>query len=346
MEKQPEKRSRMIDIARAANVSRTAVTHVLTGAGAGKIGGVSKAKADEIRRIAAELGYIPNRTAQQLAGKRSGMIGVIASQWWSLENRFFTALIDGCDPYGFDVLPVQAKNKTEFIERLSDKWLGRGVEVIIVLALLNDVLWTEAAETLTRTRHTIFVVVSPEIEGSYAIESDLENGIRQILDHLAQRGRTKPVILLEDLECKLNKGRYDAFEKILAEQGATVQPEQLCLATKGWDNNYYPQFVELARDMLERKPDAIICDTDYSALFLIKAFAELGVKVPDDIALVGWGDEIASRWSNPLLTTVSYEFAEIVKATLEMINNWEVNPQIIHPQSTLIPMKLIVRESS
>jgi DNA-binding LacI/PurR family transcriptional regulator len=125
-----------------------------------------------------------------------------------------------------------------------------------------------------------------------------------------------------------------------------MQSGQLCIATKGWNDNNFPQFKELAREMLRQKPDAIIADTDYSAIFLMKAFDELGVKVPDDIAMVGWGDEIASRWSNPVLTTVSYEFKDIVDTSLQMIDGWAENPLVAQPKSTTIPMKLVLRESA
>src|SRR5262245_26385021 len=98
----------MIDIAKRANVSRTAVTHVLTGAGAGHIGGVSAAKAQEIRRIAEELGYVPNFAAQQLAGKRSGILAALASRWnMATERRLLGWFEQVATAKGFDVLGGQ-----------------------------------------------------------------------------------------------------------------------------------------------------------------------------------------------------------------------------------------------
>jgi LacI family transcriptional regulator len=340
------KPSRMIDIAQKAKVSRTAVTHVLTGAGRGKIGGVSKAKADEIRRIATELGYVPNLTAQQLAGKSSGIIGAIASQWWSTETRFFTILQKACALQGLDILAVQANNRVESVEQIVDKWLGRGVEAVIVLAFVHDVLWTQAADSLARFPRVISVVVDPEIQGSRAVESDIAGGMRLAVEHLHGQNRRKIVLLLEDLEMKMNCLRHRSFLDVLDGLGCPAAPDQLCLATKGWSAESYPQFEELCEELLRRGADAILADNDFSAAFLCKALLKRGLRVPEDVAVVGWGNEIVSRWCNPLLTTVCYEFETMVETCLDMLANWFENATEDRPRSKIIPMKLVIREST
>jgi len=336
---------RMIDIARQANVSRTAVTHVLTGAGRGKVGGVSKAKADEIRRIAAELGYVPNLAAQQLAGKRSAIVGAIASQWWSTETRFFTVLQQACAARGLDILAVQANNQTEAVERFVETSLGRGVEAVIVLAFVHDALWTQAAEALARFPRVISVVVDPEIPGSRAVETDIAGGMRLAVEHLHRHNRRKIVLVLEDLDSKMNCLRHRAFQETLADLGRAAAPEQVCLATKGWSEGDYPEFQVLGGELLRRGADAILADSDFSAAFLCKALQERGLRVPEDVAVVGWGNEIVSRWCNPRLTTVSYEFEAIVETCLDMLGRWFENAAEDQLRSTIIPMKLIIRES-
>ena len=339
------KPSRMIDIALRANVSRTAVTHVLTGAGRGKIGGVSRAKAEEIRRIASELGYVPNLTAQQLAGKSSGIVGAIASQWWSTETRFFSILQEACAAQGLDILAVQANNRIESVERFVETWLGRGVEAVIVLSFVNDALWTKTAQMLARFPRVISVVVDPEIPGSRTVESDIDGGMRQAVALLQRQNRRKIVCLLEDLETKMNRIRHRAFLDEMDKSGVAATADQLCLATKGWSDENYPQFVELCEELLRRGADAILADSDFSAAFLCKALLERGLRIPKDIAVVGWGNEVISRWSNPRLTTVSYEFEVIVKNCLEMLAGWSDAAADRLP-SKVIPMKLIIREST
>lgn len=340
------KPSRMIDIAERANVSRTAVTHVLTGAGKGKVGGVSKAKADEIRRIAAELGYVPNLTAQQLAGKSSGIVGAIASQWWSTESRFFTVLQKACATRNLDILAMQANHGVESVERFVETSLGRGVEAVIVLSFMHDAIWMEAAQVLARFPRVISVAVNPEIPGSRAIESDIAGGMRQAVEYLHKQNRKKIVSLLEDLERKMNCIRYRSFCDTLAGLGRPVEPDQLFLDTKDWSDANYPEFEVLVAKMLRTGADAIIADSDFGAAFICKALAALGYRVPQDVAVIGWGNEIVSRWCNPRLTTVCYEFENIVEHCLDMLAGWSKNPAENGQQGKTVPMKLVVRESA
>jgi DNA-binding LacI/PurR family transcriptional regulator len=336
----------MIDIANLAKVSRTAVTHVLTGAGRGKIGGVSQAKAEEIRRIAAELGYVPNLTAQQLAGKRSRIVGVIVSQWWSTESRFFTFLQDACASRGLDILAVQSKNRVESVEQIVDNWLGRGVEAVIILALVHDAIWTQAAHVLARFPHVISVVVDPEIEGSLAIKSDIADGMRQAVEYLHRQGRKKILLLLEDLEAKMNRLRHEAFLHVMKDLGCKVRKDQLCLATKGWSDDNFPEMQVLVDDLVRRGVDAILGDTDFTAVMICKALLKRGMRVPEDIAVVGWGNEIVARWANPLVTTVGFEHETIATACLDMLTACFEGSADEQLRSKTIPMKLVIRESA
>jgi LacI family transcriptional regulator len=322
------------------------VTHVLTGAGRGKVGGVGKKKAEEIRRIAAELGYVPNLAAQQLAGKRSGIVGAIASQWWSTETRFFSVLQQACASQGLDILAMQANDRVDSIERSVETWLGRGVEAVIVLAFVHDSFWAQAADLLARFPRVISVVIDPGIEESRAVESDVAGGMRLAIEHLLGQGRRKIVCLLEDLETKLNRLRHDAFLEVMKERGRGVEENQLCLATKGWSDEDYPQFQELSEEMLRGGADAIIADSDFSAAFLCKALLERGLRIPQDIAVVGWGNEVISRWGNPRLTTVSYEFETIVEKCLELLAVWPDDGAAIPQRSYIVPMSIVVREST
>ena len=141
----------MIDIAHRAKVSRTAVTHVLTGAGAGQIGGVSAAKATEIRRIAAELGYVPNLAAQQLAGKRSGMIGALSRTWnMATERRLLGWLQQKANARGFDVLGAQSNDRVESVETFLENCQSRAVDGLFVMAFASDDLWSQAAPLLSK----------------------------------------------------------------------------------------------------------------------------------------------------------------------------------------------------
>lgn len=346
MAKTPVKRPRMIDIARRANVSRTAVTHVLTGAGAGKIGGVSKAKSKEIRRVAEELGYVPNAVAQQLAGKRSGLICLLASEWRGTQSQFFSALVEACPAHNFEVLAVQASNREETLVDIVESCLGRGVDGLVFLAFVNETFWPVAAPVLARFPRVLSVMGDPGIEGGCCAACDYALGMRLAVEHLHAKGRQKIVAILEHSDTAMNRLRQRAFLETLSALGRPAMPEQLYLGTQGWTAEDAPKFDALCADLLDRGADAILADSDWTALCLLKALARRGVRVPDDLAVMGWGDELPARWSNPSLSSVSFEFKDMANTVTGMLADWIEGCPPGHRGTVNVPMKLISRESA
>ena len=98
-------RVRMVDIAQRVGVSRAAVSHVLNGNRASTMG-VSAKMAQRIRRVARQLRYHPNHIAQQLAGMRSGIVAVLATNWlmFPLRPRLHAYLTSVADQRGFKIL--------------------------------------------------------------------------------------------------------------------------------------------------------------------------------------------------------------------------------------------------
>ncbi len=341
-----KKRYRMIDIAERANVSRTAVTHVLTGAGAGRIGGVGAAKAEEIRRIAAELGYVPNLAAQQLAGKRSGMIGALASTWnRATERRLHGWLQQVANARGLDLLAAQSNDELSSVERFLTNCERRGIDGLFVMAFASDSLWEKTAPLLSHHGRIVALVGNPKIDGVPAAESDIAGGTRLGVELLHRQGRRRIVQLLENLDTSMNRCRAQAFFDMHKQAGRPAKKDQLCLATEGWTEKDFPKMAPLCRQLLKQGMDAILADTDFSACWLIRALKGLGVRVPDDVAVVGWGDEEMAAWHDPKITSTSYDFRAVATVGIEMLSHWIENPTAT-PASTLVPMRLTAGESA
>ena len=342
-----KKRSRMIDIAQRANVSRTAVTHVLTGAGAGRIGGVSAAKAAEIRRIADELGYVPNLAAQQLAGKRSGMIGALASTWnMATERRLLGWLQQVANARGFDVLGAQSNDRVEPVQRFLENCQSRGVDGLMIMAFANDGLLEQAAPLLARFSRVVALVGNPGIRGVPSIVSDVAGGTRISVEHLHRQGRRKIVQILEGLDTAMNRARQQAFFDAHRDLGRPLGEDQICIATRGWSEFDFAKMDPLCAELLDRGMDAVLTDTDFTACMVLRSLRRLGKRVPDEVAVVGWGNEELAAWQDPQLTTVSYAFREVAVEAIDLLSQWIENPATADFDSRVVPMKLIVRESA
>ena len=336
----------MIDVARQAGVSRPLVSFVL---GGGKHAErVHPKTAERIRRVARELNYHPNHVAQQLAGKRSGVLGALAGNWFffPLRPRFLAYLNQVADARGQKILTWQTNLHVEPVEQFLREFHGRGVNGLIYLAFDNDAEWPQVVPLLAELPHVVSVMTDPGIPGGSCVLCDVADGARQAVEFLHQQGRRKIVQILDTLETKLNRQRQGGFYRAHAELGRPLEADQLCIATRDWAEADYPKFVALAEDLVRRRgADAILADNDMGGALLMRALAELGLRVPDDVAMVGWGAEMISRYTTPVLTTVDYRLPQIMESTMDIMNELIENTEQ-EPKSVTIKPELIVRKST
>jgi len=340
---------RMIDIADQANVSRMAVSAVLMGTGKGTIR-VSDDKAAEIRSIAAELGYQPNHAAQQLAGKKSGVIAAMANDWfYPVEVRIFSWLQKTLDEMGYRVLATQSNGKIEPVSAVVGELNSRGVEGLLYVAFGNESQWAEAKELLHGVPHVVSILGDLGDPNISSVLSDVEEGAAQVVQHLAERGRKKIVMVVENDTAQMNRKRIEGFKNEHRKLGLEFSEDQICIATEGWHLSEisYDDWDNLLDNLLNtRNADALLADSDYGAVGLLKALRRQQYKVPEDISLVGWGNEVIAGVFDPTISTVSYPINDVVQQAVKLLlgqieDRTSTNFQTIH-----VKPELIIRETS
>jgi DNA-binding LacI/PurR family transcriptional regulator len=332
----------MIDIARLAGVSRQAVSCVLRGDDS-RIGVKTAAR---IRGIAKELRFHPNHAAQQLAGKRSGIISVLTCPWMTLnEARLIGWLIRTARQRKLTALAAELEPTPDALDEYIDQCVGWNVDGLIFIALNNDPVWPNVARAVARLPRVVSVMGDPGLPNGGSVVADVEGGVRQAVTHLHNQGRRKIVQILEDLDGQMNRRRWQAFLDVHAELGRPVGNDQLCIATKGFRTEDTPKIVELSKAIArERRPDAVLSDSDATAAFFLKGFAQEGIRVPDDIAVIGWGDTTGPHLLNPTLTSLAMPIAGITAAAVAMAAEFGDDPEL-PPRSVVVPMGFVVRES-
>ena len=344
--KKPYRRTTMRDVARTAGVSQSAVSFVLNDSPQAK--NIGKATAVRIRRIAKQLNFHPNHGAAMLKGKRTGVIGALATNWlWvPVRARFLAYLNQTADVRGERILTWQSNQQAEPVEQFVGEFFGRGIDGLIYLAFDNDCEWPTVRPLLAQLPCVVSVMSDPGIAGGSCVVCDVADGTRQAVEHLHGRGRRKIVNVVEGLDTSFNRQRHEAFCRAHEALGRPLEADQLCLDTRGWTDSDLPKFVALAEDLVRRRgADAILADNDIGAAMLIRAAAELGLRVPDDVAVIGWGNETVSRFTNPRLTTVEYRPVQIIEAAMDIVAGMIENPDGTEPKSVTIKPELIVRES-
>jgi len=343
----PKKPVRMIDVARRAGVSQPTVSHVLSGDYRAQR--VSEDTAQKIRSAAKQLRYYPNQAAQQLSGKRSGMLAALATTWrlHPFRPRFHSFLAPAADVRGFKVLSWQLENDVARVQQYVPELLARKVDALVYVALGNDAMWPQVGPLLAELPCVVSLLGDPGVPGGSVVLSDPAEGVRQAVAHLHRQGRRKIVQVFSQRNSAFDLDRRRGLLDAHREFGLAIDPDRACLFSKGttWDITNREHF-DLCESIIALGADAVLADDDFCAVLLIRALAASGRRVPDDVAIVGWGNETISRFFMPSLTTVDYGMSEIVQATLDIVVASLDDGNTIGPQRVVVPPQLIVRESA
>jgi len=336
----------MIDIARLAGVSRPAVSSVLNGAANGSTR-VGPETAERIRSIARKLNFHPNHAARQLAGRRSGIVGVLAKRFGQTEQRTFGQLNHLAASRGLKTLVWQLDAQPEALSTFVDECFGWNVDGLIYIAYRFDRVWPMVRKALRRLPRVVSIFGDPEIPGGRAVTIDSADGVRQCIQHLHGQGRRRIVQVLEGLETQMDRDRWNGFKAAHQEFcGFAADESQLCLATTGWGVRDYEKYEQLARELVDdRHADAVLAESDFIAPGLIRGLAQMGRRVPDDVALIGWGCETFVQGFLPALTTVDFNVPQIIGQALDMLTALIEEPNGEPPSSVCVKPNLLLEET-
>jgi LacI family transcriptional regulator len=344
-------RVRMIDIARQAGVSQATVSYVLNDRGENN--GIGEKTAKKIRRIAQRLKFHPNHAARQLAGKRSGIIGILAETFMATELRIFACLNRLAAARGFKILAWQSDAHPEELDKFVDECSSWNIDGLIYVPHKYEGVSSQVANALGRLPRVVSILANAGIEDGHAIEVDAAHGVRRAVEHLFRQGRRRIVQILEGLDVVMDQQRYQAFLAAHQEfygpaDSRTIEEGgQLCFATKGWRVENYADYLELARKLVvDGRADAILTESDFSAPGLIRGLTQLGFRVPGDVALIGWGGETVARGISPGLTTVDFDIEQVVERSLDLLTGLIERPEEAQPASILVKPKLVVKETA
>lgn len=309
-----------------------------------KSGNLSAAAIEKVRVAASELGYRPNRLAAGLRTRRSMTIGVMIPD---ISNVLFPPIVRGIEsvlePLGYASVLVNTDSDSAREARLVEVLRDRGVDGIIHAAVLRD------DPTIVRAFEDGIPVVTMnrKVEGvdiPYLI-NDEEDGIRQIITHLFDLGHRHIAHLAGPQELSTGLMRREAFQKVISEIGLPLSPATVVVAE---------QFTEdegrrCARDLLDTGATitAICCANDRLALGAIAELHTRGIRCPKDVSVTGFNDMPFLNLIPPSLTTVRIQqFEAGQKCATRLVGMIDECKEAAEPQATILPVELVVRDSS
>jgi DNA-binding LacI/PurR family transcriptional regulator len=347
---------RMADIAEKASVSLGAVTSVLQGTGKGNIR-VGKETAARIKEIAHQLKYRPNIVAQQLAGKRSKMIGLMMSSVPSeLTFMRLTHIESHVRAVGYHLMVLYEHLdpvlREEDIDECLQHFLYRGVDGIICMhhtCPTNPLLIP--SRVCSVFENAVFID-QPELNNTSYVGPDWVDGARQCVRHLATTGRSKIGLALADIKWHSGPRIKKGYILEHTAQGLTVDEDLIWIADMKLSDHPADLPPEMANriidDLVKKKgATAIIATNDYWAGQLVLCLKERDYRVPEDVAVIGWGDCHFVKYVRPMLTSVNLQIEQVASASVDLlIKMLKAKDGEIEQKGFLIKPEIVIRGSA
>lgn len=321
------------DVAQRAGVSSATVSRFLNNPDV-----VAKATAERIRATIHEIGYIPNMLAGGLASNRSRLVAVLIPHLSdSIFNDTIENMAEELAAAGTNVMLGLTGVSTERTAKLIMAALSRRVDAIISTGPMD----AETEDLLRRSKvRFIQIWELPEDPIDIAIGFSHRAVGRDIARFLATRGYRHPHIITA--EGKRAALRRDGFcEEWIAGGGAT--PTQDSVAIPSRFGQARRAFAEIRR--LDPMPDVVVCGSDYLAQGIIVEAQFAGLKVPDDIAVIGFGNASLAGEMRPTITTVDIDGARIAREAIAAIGR-ERDGSDNRDNIVDVGFRLIARESA
>lgn len=340
----------MEDIAQRAGVSRRAVSKVLFPGNSQGIR-VGEKTAERIRKIADEMGYLPNMSAKQLAGEKSRLIGVLVDSFGpSVVYDVMQQLERRMALHGYRLIIGQVHDDVNSIADYLRDFAGREVDGVVSLAH-GYPQFEEQIHKLYDSFGSIQNMVCvglPKIPGRDNIYVDVAKGIRMLVRHLYDTGHRRIALLSCTPAYESQQVRERGFREEIASLALDEKQCPVVYFERKLGTNPSPVSIEQCLDrLLQDHPDidAIQGTNDLTAMYTIQYLVRHGIRVPEQIAVTGYDNMEFSLAANPPLTTIDQNTEELAEKVAGLLFSRMTEPERGEQILTVNP-QLIVRESS
>jgi LacI family transcriptional regulator len=327
------------DIAKALNISGSTVSRALNDNPR-----ISDKTKKAVRDMAKKLAYQPNALASNLRTSCTNTIGVIIPR---ISRYFFSSAITGIEELartkGYNVIICQSNDQEARESDCVQTLFASRVDGVISSIAINTKNYDHYKTLTNRGIPLVFFDrVCDELETSQVVVDDFKGGFLAA-EHLISKGCKRIAHISGPQHLNIYINRLQGYLKALRKHNISIEEELILESPLTREDG-----MACAKKLLEsaNPPDAIFAANDTSALSIILYAKENGIRIPEDLAIVGFSNEPFSEYLNPSLTTIEQSGFDVgTKATeilLDIINNKTGN----HQETIVLPVKLIERESS
>jgi DNA-binding LacI/PurR family transcriptional regulator len=290
------------EVAKRAGVSTATVSRVVNGTAP-----VDARTEKRVRAAIQRSGYYPNTHARTLGTGKSHIYGLIISD---IENPFFPELVKCFERLAVErsheVLIANTDYQAARMEGCVRRMLERKVDGVAIMTSEMD---PQLIQTLSgRGIPIVFLDTGSVGPGISNISLDYDSGVDQAIDHLTSLGHRRIAFVSGPADLASARTRYDAFLASLRRKKVECSKELIRTGNHRFDGGYAAM-----QDILKlrQRPTAVLASNDLTAIGIMGALYEAGLRVPEDISVVGFDDIALSGFMSPPLTTIRVSRADI-----------------------------------
>ncbi len=325
------------DVAKRAGVAPITVSRCINNSGY-----CSPETRTRVEAAIAELGYVPNRLASGLRSKRSNTLALVLSD---ITNPFFTTIArgveDAASQAGYTVIfcntDESVSKEQMYVQMLLEKRVD-GILFVPAQSTLDSVALIQ--------KHALpLVVLDRRVPDTQidVVRADSEGGAYELTRLLISLGHRDIAIINGPRGVSTSEDRLNGYKRALSEAGIAANPER----------EYYGPFIQNSGYELARKavaatprPTALFATNNFIGIGVLKALQELGLSVPEDIAVVSFDDLPSSMVIFPFLTVAAQPAYEMGKKAVEILMNKLGSEPPEQCQEVVFPVEIVVRQSS
>jgi DNA-binding LacI/PurR family transcriptional regulator len=337
MTRRPGSRPTLEEVAALAGVGRGTASRAINGGEK-----VSERARQAVELAIAELGYVPNAAARALVTRRTDAVALVIAE---SEERvfgepFFAGVVRGIGSAlgaadrQLVLLLAQASERSEKLDRYLTR---QHVDGVLLLSLHDD---DELPDRIRR--HGVPVVVGGGARSGGFVDVDNVQGAMLAVEHLVERGRERIATIAGPADMVAGRARFEGYVAGLASADRRLDERLVVRGDFGQQSGY-----DGMRTLLRREPaiDAVFCATDLMAVGALQALREVGRRVPEDVAVVGFEDAPIAVSAHPPLTTVHQSPEEMGREMVALLLETMAAPDVDRP-GRILSTRLVVRASS
>jgi len=329
------------DVAKLAGVSHMTVSLVIRNDKR-----ITEETRQKVLKAIKQLNYQPNYLARGLAGGKTNTIAVVAT--------FFSSFFELNILKGMETI----SNEPEYY---LNQYATRGdykIKKKILMNLVNSkradgviVLNIKPSADIVRfykKNNVPLILIEEEVKGVHTIKSDNISGAKKATNYLIKKGKRKIGLVIGKYESKFSalssKERFDGYKLALEENGIEIDKRMIFQI----EDFYFEDGIKALEYFITEgiKPDAIFCAAgDMVAMGILKEAQKRKIKIPDDIAIIGFDDIVVSEIVNPPLTTVRQPIEKMGQEAYKLAVN-AIEGKIKTPQKLVFEPELVIRESA